>query len=420
MMSTGSITPFVPLKFIAEIVSGGTPKADSDNWNGDIPFITPPDLNGLDGDVVSRWERTLTKDGTSGSSITNDAVLLSCRAPIGHVGVVTSEVAFNQGCKSIVPQDADDLAYVAYCLVASRRALQALGRGTTFMELSTTELSNFSIPWPVFEDRCTIVRYLDRETGEIDAMRAKLNELESTLLKRRRAVILEATCQGGPEEGKSATPSSFEVSKHEWQIVPLKFAVDSAQTGVWGQEANGGSDDLPCVRVADFDRLRNRVTEAPTIRRIEYKDRVRCELQKGDLLVEKSGGTGKNPVGAVVAFIGDFPAVCSNFIIRLRCRENQYPRFWLYALHGSYIAGRTWNYVRQTTGIQNLDVNGFMSMSHPAPDFDEQRRIAEHLDEVTSRIDAMLAKIDELKALLVERRAALITDVVTGRKKVPA
>lgn len=420
MMSTGSTTPFVPLKFIAEIVSGGTPKSDPNNWDGDIPFITPPDLNGLDGDVVSQWERTLTDTGTSGSSITKDAVLLSCRAPIGHVGVVTSEMAFNQGCKSIVPQDVEDLAYVAYCLVASRRALQALGRGTTFMEISTTQLSNFSIPWPACMDRRAITRYLDRETSEIDAMRAKLNELESTLLKRRRAVILEATCQGGPEEGKSATPSSFEVSKHEWQIVPLKFAVDSAQTGVWGQEANGGSDDLPCVRVADFDRLRNRVTEAPTIRRIEYKDRVRCELQKGDLLVEKSGGTGKNPVGAVVAFIGDFPAVCSNFIIRLRCRENQYPRFWLYALHGSYIAGRTWNYVRQTTGIQNLDVNGFMSMSHPAPDFDEQRRIAEHLDEVTSRIDAMLAKIDELKALLVERRAALITDVVTGRKKVPA
>ena len=283
-----------------------------------------------------------------------------------------------------------------------------------------TRMARIRVPLPPLRTQKSIASYLDREIGEIDAMRAKLNELESTLLKRRRAVILEATCQGGPEEGKSATPSSFEVSKHEWQIVPLKFAVDSAQTGVWGQEANGGSDDLPCVRVADFDRLRNRVTEAPTIRRIEYKDRVRCELQKGDLLVEKSGGTGKNPVGAVVAFIGDFPAVCSNFIIRLRCRENQYPRFWLYALHGSYIAGRTWNYVRQTTGIQNLDVNGFMSMSHPAPDFDEQRRIAEHLDEVTSRIDAMLAKIDELKALLVERRAALITDVVTGRKKVPA
>ena len=51
---------------------------------------------------------------------------------------------------------------------------------------------------------------------------------------------------------------------------------------------------------------------------------------------------------------------------------------------------------------------------------EEQQRIADHLDEVTGRIDAMLAKVTELKALLVERRAALITDVVTGRKKIPA
>ena len=35
-------------------------------------------------------------------------------------------------------------------------------------------------------------------------------------------------------------------------------------------------------------------------------------------------------------------------------------------------------------------------------------------------VDAMVAKVAELKALLVERRAALITDVVTGRKKIPS
>lgn len=220
---------------------------------------------------------------------------------------------------------------------------------------------------------------------------------------------------GGPSE----SPSNG-LPDREWRMLPLKFAMESAQTGVWGQPTNGGSDDVPCARVADFDRLAIQVTEVPTFRRIVHAERIRCGLQRGDILVEKSGGTDKNPVGAAVAYMGDAPAVCSNFILRLRCRENHYPRFWLYVLHGSYIAGRTWNYVRQTTGIQNLDVNGFMSMRHPTPDFDEQRRIADHLDEVTGRIDAMLATIDELKALLVERRAALITDVVTGRKKVPA
>lgn len=49
---------------------------------------------------------------------------------------------------------------------------------------------------------------------------------------------------------------------------------------------------------------------------------------------------------------------------------------------------------------------------------DKHERIAEHLDEVTGNIDVMLTKVAELKALLVERRAALISDVVTGRKKV--
>ena len=62
-------------------------------------------------------------------------------------------------------------------------------------------------------------------------------------------------------------------------------------------------------------------------------------------------------------------------------------------------------------------VEGFRVPYHGT---DEHQRLADHLDEVTGRIDAMLAKIDELKALLVGRRAALITDVVTGRKKIPS
>ena len=42
----------------------------------------------------------------------------------------------------------------------------------------------------------------------------------------------------------------------------------------------------------------------------------------------------------------------------------------------------------------------------------------EYLDGVTAKIDAMLAKVADLKSLLLERRAALITDVVIGRKEV--
>ena len=57
-------------------------------------------------------------------------------------------------------------------------------------------------------------------------------------------------------------------------------------------------------------------------------------------------------------------------------------------------------------------------MCVPLPPLDEQIRIADRLDEATARIEAMLAKVAELKSLLLERRAALITDVVTGKKEV--
>src|SRR5699024_4492888 len=48
----------------------------------------------------------------------------------------------------------------------------------------------------------------------------------------------------------------------------------------------------------------------------------------------------------------------------------------------------------------------------------QRQTVLDHLDEVTGKIDTMLAKVAQLKDLLTERRAALITDVVTGRKDV--
>ena len=397
MMTTGSTTPFVPLKFIAEIVSGGTPKSDPNNWDGDIPFITPPDLNGLDGDVVSQWERTLTDTGTSGSSITKDAVLLSCRAPIGHVGVVTSEMAFNQGCKSIVPQDAEDLAYVAYCLVASRRALQALGRGTTFMEISTTQLSNFSIPWPVCMDRRAITRYLDRETGEIDAMLATLDELTETLRLRRAQAIQSAV----------RSPRS----------IGIGLMLDVKLGKMLQTKPKSPTDRLqPYLRAAHIQpggRLELAI-DTKEMYFSEYEAEA-LSLRAGDAVIVE-GGAG---FGRAACLTEDMPGWgFQNSIIRLRGASSD-TRYTVYALQAALESGEIAMACNAATFAHFTaeKVEGFRIPYHGT---DEHRRIADHLDEVTGRIDAMLAKIDELKALLVERRAALITDVVTGRKKVPA
>ena len=66
-----------------------------------------------------------------------------------------------------------------------------------------------------------------------------------------------------------------------------------------------------------------------------------------------------------------------------------------------------------------ITASGVGRQKIPLPPLDEQRRIADHLDAETAKIDAMIAKAGELRALLDERRSALITATVTGQHPVP-
>lgn len=79
-------------------------------------------------------------------------------------------------------------------------------------------------------------------------------------------------------------------------------------------------------------------------------------------------------------------------------------------------------YAQRSQGIRpsqwRLYWEQFRQMTVPLPDLEEQRRIVEHLDETTARIDAMMDKVGALKSLLTERRSALITAAVTGQIEV--
>ncbi len=198
-----------------------------------------------------------------------------------------------------------------------------------------------------------------------------------------------------------------------WRVDRIKWSISGLVGGTWGEEANG-IDDLICVRVADFDRIRFRVVDAPpTLRAIEEKERSRRLLSPGDLLIEKSGGGDNQPVGCVVEFSHDFAAVCSNFIGRMPVALGMWPRYWAY-VHASLYSGRlNIPAIKQTTGIQNLDTDAYFNQRVPFPPQYEQRAIADYLDRETARLDALVAAKERVLGLLAEKRRALITCVVT-------
>jgi len=204
-----------------------------------------------------------------------------------------------------------------------------------------------------------------------------------------------------------------EVPAH-WLVQRLKHSLVDIRNGVWGDEARGDSDDIICVRVADFDRVDLRVRlENSTIRSVPERERSSRALSRGDLLIEKSGGGETQPVGCVVLYDAAEPAVCSNFVARVRLKPDCVPSFWCYVHSAAFGARVNTKSIKQTSGIQNLDSGAYFDELATFPPRDEQRAIAAFLDRETAKIDALVAEQRLLIDLLQEKRQAVISHAVT-------
>lgn len=198
-----------------------------------------------------------------------------------------------------------------------------------------------------------------------------------------------------------------------WGVDRLKASITSCKNGIWGEEPSGEGDDIDCVRVADFDRVRLVVDGAvPTRRRVTAAERAGRILKRGDLLLEKSGGGEKQPVGQVVLYDRDELAICSNFVAKVALADGMIPRFWMYQHAAAYSCGVNVGAIKQTSGIQNLDQSQYFDERGVFPPRDEQIAIASFLDRETAKIDALIAEQEKLLALLAEKRQATISHAV--------
>ena len=215
-----------------------------------------------------------------------------------------------------------------------------------------------------------------------------------------------------PDYKCSGTDWPEEIPSH-WKLKRLRTAVANHTTGTWGSDPDG-INDLPCIRVADFDRKRLRVhVSKPTFRAIEPTDRPKRTLQLGDLILEKSGGGEKQPVGSIMLYDHQLLAVTSNFIERLTLHQEHNPAFFTYVHSALYARGVTTRSIKQTTGIQNLDVQSYLSETVGVPDLHEQNAIVRYLDHADETISHYISAKERLITLLEEQRQAVIHQVVT-------
>ncbi|MGY3496765.1 restriction endonuclease subunit S [Bradyrhizobium sp. USDA 4502] len=156
---------------VCDVVNGGTPKTGvAANWGGPHMWITPAEMGGRSDPYIAETERQLTDAGLAAANLLPvHSVILSSRAPIGHLVINTAPMATNQGCKGLVPKPDLDYKYLFYYLKSIVGLLNELGTGATFKELSGGKLKEVPIPLPPRDQQQSIVDILDETFAGLTA-----------------------------------------------------------------------------------------------------------------------------------------------------------------------------------------------------------------------------------------------------------
>ena len=190
-------------------------------------------------------------------------------------------------------------------------------------------------------------------------------------------------------------------------------------SGEWGTDDETG-DGIPVLRTTNFTNegvvnYNDVVTRMITKKNIEEK-----YLRKGDIIIEKSGGSDKFPVGRVIYFDGeDNTYLFNNFtgLLRVKDREIWYPRYVFYSLFANYKRGGTRAFENKTTGIHNLKIDDYVSRYEVAEiGLTEQVLICDKLDKLYEIIKLREQELQLLDELIKARFVEMFGDPVMNEK----
>lgn len=179
------------IKYIFSVFSGSTPDTNNiEYWGEDIEWITPADMD--DTGEIYGGKRKITLRGymACGTNLLpKGSIVISNRAPIGKINYSMNQLCTNQGCKGLVRNG--DNKYFYYLMLNSIERILLLGRGTTFLELSTNDLNNLNIVVPSEYEQLQITNFLDKKCSKIDSIISKKKRQLDLMKEHRKSLIYE-------------------------------------------------------------------------------------------------------------------------------------------------------------------------------------------------------------------------------------
>lgn len=184
-----------------------------------------------------------------------------------------------------------------------------------------------------------------------------------------------------------------------WRWMRLDQALEMADLGIWGEpDADSG---MSILRSTNFRNDGTFDLSDLALRAIPAEKHDQKVLLPGDIVLERSGGGPKQPVGRVCFFEGDKrDHTFGNFCQRLRARSGMCDaRFLFWHLYLFHMSGQTQLYQTRTTGIRNLEYKRYLAHELPLPPLPEQQRIVAILSEQIAAVErARAATESQLEA----------------------
>lgn len=261
---------------LGTVVGGATPSTkDVANYeNGAIPWITPKDLSDFKGRYIQRGERNITEKGLSSCSaqiMPADTVLFSSRAPIGYIAIAKNGLCTNQGFKSVIPNESTDPLFLYYLLKYNKDAIEHMGSGTTFKEVSGNTMKNIvvRVPVEIQEQRriAQILGSLDDKIEENDRINNNLEQQAAEMVRKYCDNTLSYVELGtilSFDNGFAFQSSSYR-TKGKYRIITIKNVQD------------GKIDSQGCACIND----------------IPPRMKKECILSIGDVLLSLTGNVGR-------------------------------------------------------------------------------------------------------------------------------
>ena len=166
---------WVKLGEVCEVVTGATPRTDDpNNWDGEILWATPNDMGKLRGYIIEDTERKISRKGFESCStklLPPGSILLTTRAPIGHLAINLKPMCTNQGFKSLIPSSQIHNWFLFFVLEYFVPVLQSMGRGQTFTEISKGQVETFGIPLPSLPEQIRIAAKIQELMQEVERAR---------------------------------------------------------------------------------------------------------------------------------------------------------------------------------------------------------------------------------------------------------